>query len=199
MAHEIPTASTAVAPPAVPAVTLSATAAPVPQAPQPVAVTIQMPPTPPAEPQVHWTAAIAPFVALIAAGIAGYIGYRSWRTSRDKLKFDMFAMRFKVYEELMVHMESWAVNWQMYKSLDEFNSIRQRAVFLFGDRVNNYLNNDLKEKLLQYSDNYSKLHGADPNKDAKALASTDATLKLWINGSRGRLKEVFIDDLKLGH
>jgi len=199
MAHEIPTASTAVAPPAVPAVTLSATAAPVPQAQQPVAVTIQMPPTPPVEPQVHWTAAIAPFVALVAAGIAGYIGYRSWRTSRDKLKFDMFAMRFKVYEELMVHMESWAVNWQMYKSLDEFNSIRQRAVFLFGDRVNNYLNNDLKEKLLQYSDNYSKLHGTDPNKDAKALASIDATLKLWINGSRGRLKEVFIDDLKLGH
>jgi hypothetical protein len=166
---------------------------------QPIAITVQMPPPVPTEPYVHWTAAVAPFVALVAAAIAGYIGFRSWRTSRDKLKFDMFAMRFKVYEELMALMAGWVVNWEMQKSLEEFNSIRQKAVFLFGDRVNNYLNNDLKAKLLEYADNYSKLHGTEPDKDGKLLMGIDLTLKLWLNGSRNRLKEVFIDDLKLGH
>ncbi|MGJ7573264.1 hypothetical protein ACSFBX_22255 [Variovorax sp. RB2P76] len=185
-------ASSAVVP--LPMLTASA---PVQSPQQPIAITVQMPLQ--SESQVHWSAAVAPFVALLAAAIAGYIGFRSWRTSRDKLKFDMFEMRFKVYEELMGLMEGWVLNWQTQKSLDEFNSIRQRAFFLFGDRVNTYLNGELKTIILQYSENHSKVHAVPRHKDAAALSAVNGSLKLWINGSRGRLKEVFIDDLKINH
>jgi hypothetical protein len=47
---------------------------------------------------VQYIRALGPTFAVVAAGIAGYIAWRQWRTAHDKLSFDLFERRFKVYE-----------------------------------------------------------------------------------------------------
>lgn len=154
-------------------------------------------------PDPHWTAhltaLLTPVVAVLAAVIAGIIAHRNWRTAQNKLKFDMFAMRYKVYEELVKLMEVWSENWELQKSMMEFYALQQKATFLFNDKVNDYLERKLLPKLHEYSENYSQLHGTNPMKNGRALVENDLMLKVWLADSRKTLKAVFKEDLKLSH
>lgn len=55
-------------------------------------------------PEPHWTAFVTalgtPIIAALAAFVAGLVAYRNWRTAQNKLKFDMFDKRIKVYATL---------------------------------------------------------------------------------------------------
>jgi hypothetical protein len=162
-------------------------------------IVLQTPPMP----DTHWTAyatAIAtPIVAIAAALIAATIAYRQWKTAHNKLKFDMFEMRFQLYQELIEHMTVWSENWQMQSSLQEFRALQQKAIYLFSDEVNEYLGNILSPKLNEYAANYAQLHGNNPMKDGPALVHRDLELKVWFQDSRKKMQQVFKDDLKLGH
>jgi hypothetical protein len=154
-------------------------------------------------PEPHWTAyltaLLTPVVAILAAVIAGSIAYRNWRTAQNKLKFDMFAMRYKIYEELTELMTVWSDKWEMQKSMQEFYSLQQRAAFLFNDQVNEYLNKTLLPKLHEYGGNFTQLNGNNPVKDGQALMGRDLQLKIWMASAKRDLKEVFKKDLKLTH
>jgi hypothetical protein len=82
---------------------------------------------------VQYIQALGPtFVAVVAAGIAGYIAWRQWRTAHDKLTFDLYDRRFKVYEAtrffLFTAITQGQVNGDDYRAF--LNGLRG-AEFLF--------------------------------------------------------------------
>lgn len=103
----------------------------------------------------HWTtylqATATPFVAVIAAVIAATIQYRQWRTAqasattaRNKLKLDLFDKRFTVFTaaaQLITLMNTEHVHddAKILKMLSNFAG----SEFLFDDKVNDYLVDEL--------------------------------------------------------
>jgi hypothetical protein len=48
---------------------------------------------------VQYIQALGPtVVAVVVGAVAGYVAWRQWRTAHDKLAFDLYEKRFKVYE-----------------------------------------------------------------------------------------------------
>ena len=52
----------------------------------------------------------APFVALVAGGAGVYVAFRQHRTARNKLKFELFEERLKVYDAAMKFLSSVATH-----------------------------------------------------------------------------------------
>lgn len=81
-------------------------------------------------------------VAVIVAGIAGYIAWRQWRTAHDRLSFDLFERRFRVYEAtrnfLITAIQQDQVTWNDYVAL--YNGIRGTE-FLFNEETRSYVMN----------------------------------------------------------
>jgi hypothetical protein len=86
-------------------------------------------------------AAIAQIIATVVLGlIAAYIAWRQWRTSHDRLVLDLFDRRFTSFQDL-TRAVSAAVNkpHPEMNDLANFDSASEKARFLFGPEVYNYL------------------------------------------------------------
>ena len=81
-------------------------------------------------------------IAIIAAIITGIFAYRQWRTAQAKLLADLFDRRFQVYGELAEVVADWELNGSAnlkFDNISKFAVARQKAKFLFGDEVHEFL------------------------------------------------------------
>jgi hypothetical protein len=94
-------------------------------------------------PCIQYIQALGPtVVAVVAAGIAGYIAWRQWSTAHDKLSFDLYEKRFKIYEAAVGFLAT-AAQWPKVTEQDckaLFTGIRG-AEFLFDKQIKGDLEN----------------------------------------------------------
>ncbi|SFI82356.1 hypothetical protein [Nitrosomonas sp. Nm34] len=69
-----------------------------------------------------------------------YIAYQQWRTNQQKLNFDRYDRRLKVYDEvrkiLSLIIQKGTAN---YEDLRKFYSATSEAYFLFGNEIQDYI------------------------------------------------------------
>jgi hypothetical protein len=87
------------------------------------------------------TAPAAQVVTTLVLGlVAGYIAWRQWRTAQDRLVLDLFDRRFQVFYDLTRAIaEAFNKSLVSVDDLNKFDVARERARFLFGPEVPEYL------------------------------------------------------------
>lgn len=91
-----------------------------------------------ANPGNFFTNYITPLASPLIAMAVGVVAYQQWRTSRDKLRFDLYARRLNVYDAAMNYLEMSIRSGNGYagdetKVRSDFISTRREARFLFGE------------------------------------------------------------------
>jgi len=97
------------------------------------------------------------FVAIVAAVIASVIAYRQWKTARDKLKFDLYEIRFQYYDKIRSFIAGHLRNGEI-----EFNDFKQftydmRGIeFVFDEKMRIYVESICKcsTHMSQYKSEY---------------------------------------------
>jgi hypothetical protein len=87
--------------------------------------------------------------AFSAVSVTGYFAFRQWQTAREKLLLDLFEKRFAIYEELLSAVVGRQIDQTTYLG---FKSAASRARFLFGPKVQTFLDRtsqDLLETVAQ--------------------------------------------------
>jgi hypothetical protein len=80
------------------------------------------------------------FTTLVLGLMAAYIAWRQWRTAQDRLILDLFERRFQVFQELNRAILRGAEKAKLdVQDLVNFNTAAEKARFLFGPEVYNYL------------------------------------------------------------
>ena len=87
-------------------------------------------------------------LAPVIAGVVAYIAYQQHKTNRDKLRFDLYDRRLKVFEGLMVLL------WVIFRKgtcndqeRDQFQRATVEGSFLFDKDIANYLDTIHKKTL----------------------------------------------------
>ncbi|MBA7650476.1 hypothetical protein ES703_58282 [subsurface metagenome] len=87
-------------------------------------------------------------LAPVIAGVVAYIAYQQHKTNRDKLRFDLYDRRLKVFEGLMVLL------WVIFRKgtcndqeRDQFQQATVEGSFLFDKDIANYLDTIQKKTL----------------------------------------------------
>lgn len=75
---------------------------------------------------------VTAFVALVVAVIA----FMQWNTARQKVILDLFEKRFEVYQQIRDVLASVVTQ----TTVNEFIRLKNRASFLFGNEVGDFLN-----------------------------------------------------------
>jgi hypothetical protein len=140
----------------------------------------------------HWTAYLTALLTPVTAGIAIYIAYIQAKTARNKLKFDLFERRFKVYEaasdlrNLIVSNSSCDQH-----SYGKLLSSTLNARWLFCEATVNYVKT-LQEKAFE-------LHNLNAPNDELSDADRQkkSDLVRWFNAQQNEMENVFDRDLKL--
>lgn len=85
----------------------------------------------------------AAIVALVVAVIAGYIAWRQYQVARAKFDLDLFQQRYRVYEVLVARISPECELRKEHEHerffVDEWRSLSDRALFLFGSSMKNFV------------------------------------------------------------
>lgn len=134
---------------------------------------------------------LTPVVAIIAT----YIAWQQWKTNRDKLNFDRYERRLKVYEEV-VRFISIGIREANYEN-DELMNFKPKvseADFLFGDEVFKYIN-ELQERavnLSYWNKEYRDYSQPKPeNYDHKKIVEGKHKEILWISSQDESARKLF--------
>ena len=77
-------------------------------------------------------------VALVVGIFAFWLGYQQWRTAHNKLRFDLFERRLKVYLATQSVIRTISLTGQLTRDdLDEFSMAVEGAHWLFDERLKN--------------------------------------------------------------
>lgn len=97
---------------------------------------------------VHTGAAVSSYInadaaawATVAiAAIVAFVEIRNYRVSRDQIRHDLFERRFAIYKAVQIFLSKVMQEGKLdYQALPEFYDAMQKARFLFGKDVNEYL------------------------------------------------------------
>jgi len=93
--------------------------------------------------------AIQALTTVVLGAIAVYIAWRQWRTAQDRLAVDLFERRFQAFQELTQTITG-AFNTKASVTIDDlakFDVATEKARYLFGAEVHNYLK-EVRPKLI---------------------------------------------------
>lgn len=78
---------------------------------------------------------LQPFATLLAAVAVGFFAYQQWRVTHDKLRFDLFDRRYRIYEATRKFLISINNGNFTDQQLTEFYTSTSGVEFLFGEDV----------------------------------------------------------------
>ena len=89
------------------------------------------------------------WLTVVIAAFVAWIGFLQWLTARQKAVFDLFDKRFKIYETVKHCVDQASRNPGYFEGEveKEFLKAVNEAKFLFGNDVNNYLDELRKDVL----------------------------------------------------
>lgn len=148
----------------------------------------------------HWTAYVSalavPLIALLGAGIA----WLQWTLARNKLKFDLFDRRLKIYEAAAGFLASILTSG---KAKDEeafkFMVATREAKWLLDSSIAQYLEKELYHKALDLQVLDSELTALPVGDDRTRNVRTQSELKKWFSRQYEVLDEKFGPFLHLRH
>jgi hypothetical protein len=117
------------------------------------------------------TSAVAVFVAVI--------GFEQWWTARNKFKLDLFDRRWAVYiatRDLLSQISSHGRT-SPEEQVKFLEGIRG-AKWLFNERIDKYLNKDLRQKILYLDEAYAMLDA--PPMEREAAAKQHEEIMEWV-------------------
>jgi hypothetical protein len=148
----------------------------------------------------HWTAYVSalsvPVIGLFAASIA----YRQWRTAQNKLKYDLFDKRFKVFRQCCVFVSSVVSNGKVLEE-DRINFVRQtiEARWLFDKKTDIYLTKGINQKAIDLQGLQNLSEGGLDDAAREENEQKQLEIKSWFNNQFTVLEERFESYLNLKH
>jgi len=118
------------------------------------------------------------FTAIGQLGIScavGYVAWQQWKTARDKLKFDRYEKRFRIYNETTEFISSVVSGVVGPQQVVKFDIARNEAYFLFaGDTELMRFLDGLRQKaqeLASWKEQAKEIHqvGSEPSEQRDAL------------------------------
>ncbi|WP_156938941.1 hypothetical protein [Deefgea rivuli] len=148
----------------------------------------------------HWTAYVSalsvPVIGLFAASIA----YRQWRTAQNKLKYDLFDKRFKVYRQCCAFVSSVVSNGEVLEEV-RINFMREtlEARWLFDKDLDRYLIDEIHGKAVELQV-LEAMFDADLARDERnENLAQQSNIKRWFNNQFTVLESRFEKYLNLKH
>lgn len=140
----------------------------------------------------------ATIAAAIAACITAYVAHRQERLEQNRLKFDLFERRFRIYEaakNLLASIMSSgrAQQEDMYK----FKVATREAKWLLNNKVAEYLDKQLYYKALYLQTLAAELEGVPVGEERTTNVDKQRDIKLWFDEQFEILDEYFAPFLKL--
>ena len=150
--------------------------------------------------QTYWVeyipALVLPFIAILGL----YIAYSQWRTNQNKLKLELFRMRFMIYEActdfIRNIMKGGVVTDQI---LLDFLASTKEAKWLFNSEIASYLENDLYKNGVDLQCFRSELEGVGVGEKRSTNLNNQAAIKKWLLSQFKVLDEKFERYLRIKH
>jgi hypothetical protein len=86
-----------------------------------------------------------PWLTAFIATVVAVIAFLQWQTAREKVLLDLFDKRFAIYDELRAVVAKHLQTGISQTDTFDFARAAQRAKFLFGPEVQNFLDQRLKD------------------------------------------------------
>ena len=104
----------------------------------------------------HWAQIVSwlstPLIAIVAAIFAVMIQYWQWKTAQNRLKFDLFDRRFAVYDTARNFLSSIITYGDInHEEVSKYIIGTSESKWLFGDEVDNYLRNEIRNKITRFT------------------------------------------------
>ncbi|WP_250504682.1 hypothetical protein [Caballeronia sp. AZ7_KS35] len=148
----------------------------------------------------HWTAYVSALMVPLVAVLGVAIAYRQWRTAQNKLKLDLFEKRFAVYDAarrlLSAVMTSGKVS---DEEMFRFFAGTGEAKWLLSADVANYLDKELRLKMLQLQTLAAELEGVPAGAERSTNMKAQSEIKTWMREQFDVLDEKFSPFLTLAH
>ncbi|MFM0298252.1 MULTISPECIES: hypothetical protein [Paraburkholderia] len=148
----------------------------------------------------HWTAYVSAFMVPTVAVLGVAIAYRQWRTAQNKLKLDLFEKRFAVYDAsrrmLSAVMTSGKVS---DEEMFMFFAGTREAKWLLSAGVADYLDKELRLRMLQLQTLSAELEGLPVGTERSANVKTQSEIKTWMREQFDVLDAKFSPFLSLAH
>jgi len=132
---------------------------------------------------------LAPVIAIVAA----YIAWRQWRTNAYKVKLDLFDRRIKVYDSVREILGLMYTVVSDDKRLHNLLNETRNSEFLFGKKVNNYIEEVFHRASDLSSDqrHLNNILDTAPPEQRKVLADRIAEQVQWAFAETGKVGEKF--------
>lgn len=148
----------------------------------------------------YWIAYLSALLVPLLAILGAFIAYNQWRLAQNKLKFDLFDRRIKIYEAATGLISSIMISGKA-KDQEVFNymvAIRE-AKWLLSPGIAEYLDQQLYGRAIELQTLKANLEGA-PVDEARAKNIQDQVeLKKWFTAQYLVLDMWFAPFLKLQH
>jgi phosphate/sulfate permease len=159
---------------------------------------------PPSICEPHWAQIVSwlstPLVALVAALFGVYIAYRQWKTAQDRLKFDLFDRRFVVYDTARNFLSSIITYGDIkHEEVSKFIIGTSESKWLFDDKVDNYLRNEIGNKINRFTTLKSTVESLSSKEDRNENIMQQSQLLTWFIKQPTVLVQKFEPFLKLKH
>lgn len=148
----------------------------------------------------HWTAYASALLVPVVAILGAYIAYRQWRLAQNKLKFDLFDRRLKVYEASTALIGSILASGKAKnEEVSKFMAATREAKWLFDSAIAEYLEKELYHKAIDLQRLDAELNGLPIGTERSTNVQYQSYLKKWFNDQFNVLDEKFRPYLQLQH
>ena len=152
-------------------------------------------------PDPHWTTWVSALLTPTVAIFGGYIALQQWRTARNKLKFDLFDRRMKVYEAVntllvLILREGKVTDEVLYT----YAARTQQSQWLFGPEIQTYLDKQVWHRALEVRRLTTELDGMPVGDERSAKVKERGEIKKQLLAlPKASLIAKFVPYLRLYH
>lgn len=148
----------------------------------------------------QWVTNIAALSTAAIALLALVIAYQQWRIAQNKLKFDLFDRRMRVYEAAAALLASILTSGKAKnEEILKFMAATREAKWLFNAAIAQYLDEELYRKGLDLQALDSELQDLPVGEERSKNVQSQSRLKKWFSDQYAVLDEKFGPYLQLQH
>lgn len=138
-----------------------------------------------------WFDVFQGLTTLLIAAIVAYIMWQQYKTDKDKLRYDLYNRRLKIFQGTMVLLGRGVVQKKLnIEDIDQFNREKAEATFLFEKDVMDYLTT-ITRNCLDLWGVTAVLKTEPEGKPRNAAAKQQKALLQWFGDQPGVLKSKF--------
>jgi hypothetical protein len=148
----------------------------------------------------HWTAYVSALSVPVVAVFAACVAYRQWRTAQNKLKYDLFDKRFKIFRQCTAFVSSVVTNGKVVEQ-DRINFLREtiEARWLFDKKIDDYLKNEIHGKAVELQGLEAMFDAGLEREARNQNLERQSEIKSWFNSQFAVLESRFENYLNLRH